>query len=149
VTQHLSSRQISEWIAGERTAAGERHVQECMECSAQIEAATGQFRLFRDAMQAAVADSRLVTLPVPRRTPWFRAHRLSMAAVTCALLLLAAIPLYRWRETPAPAVHATPSDDALLRSVRNSLSQSAPSPLEPLADLMPASEESASTRSAQ
>jgi len=51
MNQHLSSEQISRWIAGERTNEQERHASACPQCRAELDHLENALSLFRDSGQ--------------------------------------------------------------------------------------------------
>jgi anti-sigma factor RsiW len=132
---HLSSEQISQWLAGDRAPQLERHLAECPECRAELgkfEATLAQFRgAMRDWSESAVP--RPWQRPAAR-SPWLSWPRVALAAA--ALCFLVAVPVYwnaRVREQAAEAAHA---DTLLLERVDSAISQAVPEPMEPLVNLV-------------
>jgi hypothetical protein len=136
VTQHLTSQQISEWMAGPRSAEYERHVQECGDCAraiASLEETLAQFgEAYRDWGGSQMVPARIAATEAKlhRRGPakWLR---VSMAAA--ALIALAVIPADRYHRHRAAQMSA--EDDALLQEIHAEVSQSVPSSFSALADL--------------
>jgi len=98
---HLSSVEISEWLAGIRASEAERHLAECAACAAELERASQPLARFGLAMRAWCAAET----PVPRLGSIVSAARrrrqltmmrvaLAAAAVLVAVLMVAA-PVYR------------------------------------------------------
>lgn len=135
--EHLSARQISEWMIGERTSQLQQHVAECAECRAELEQMEGALSQFRSAMR----DPRLAApAPVwrePATSPtWFTWHRMVPAAA--ALLILVAAPI-SWRahvRQQEAATAAAMADSQLLERVDSAISQAVPEPMEPLVTLV-------------
>jgi hypothetical protein len=46
---HLCSEEITAWVAGERTAAVERHLEECAQCAGEVAGAQGAIALFGES----------------------------------------------------------------------------------------------------
>jgi hypothetical protein len=85
---HMSSVEITGWIAGERTDAAERHVRQCAECAAEvmrIERAVGMFcysaRRWSEQPESA-------PMAAPRWKAGLRVACASAACVVAALLLV-------------------------------------------------------------
>lgn len=132
---HLSSVEISEWLAGTRTPAAEGHLAECAGCAAELARAAEPLARFGLATRAWCAAET----PVPRlgsvATAVRRRHRFTMmrvALVAAAVLLLAA-PVYRHHQR---ALEMARQDEALLEQVQTEVSRSAPEPMQPLEKLV-------------
>jgi hypothetical protein len=139
MSNHLSSKQISELAAGESTPEVLRHCRECPECSselARIENALSEFRsaMSRWASQSGsgvipARDRFFVPFPAPRR------RRRLWAPLAAAVAVLAVVPLYKNtldRKREAQAIQ----DAVLLDRVNAQLSRTAPTSLEPLMDML-------------
>jgi hypothetical protein len=130
MNSHLSAEQISKWMMGERTWPEERHVIGCPQCSAAV----ARFQSTLAAFGGAVRDWS------GRQTgikPWRdgrRAQSLRWALATTAILLLAAVPIYR--EIQQRKVERARADAALLLEVDTEVSRAIAAPMEPLAKLM-------------
>jgi len=132
---HLSSVEISEWLAGIRTAGAERHLAECDGCAAEVERANEPLARFGAATRTWCAAET----PVPqlgsieiavRRRQRFTMMRVALAA---AAVLLVAAPVYRQHQR---ALEMARQDDALLEQVQTEISRSAPEPMQPLEKLV-------------
>ncbi len=132
---HLSSQEISEWAAGTRTVEHEYHLHECAECRGELTRLQGALTEFRDSLREWSAEQggsapRPVWLTASRG-----AHRLRWAMVAVAMILLAAIPIYRSR-MPQPRVDTSMEDAALLEQIDAGVSRSVPAPMKPLTGLV-------------
>ena len=132
---HLTSVQISEWLAGIRGADAERHLAVCAGCAAELERANEPFAQFGAAARAWCA----VETPVPRMGAIASAvrHRRRAVAMRLALAaaaaLLIATPVYRQHRR---AIETARQDEALLEQVQAEVSRSAPEPMQPLEQLV-------------
>lgn len=124
---HLSSEEISQWLAGERDAARRRHVDGCAQCSGAIERVEGALREFRGSVHAqrVPAPARLLERRAPRTARWVLA--------SAAVVLAVAAPVYRHRQEAAERARA---DAILLDQVDAEVSQAVPGPMEPLVQLV-------------
>ena len=72
MSQHLSSREVSQWMMGERTPQRERHVRHCPECGAELarmEAALALFIAILNREWARLRPARSQTARgIPRST---------------------------------------------------------------------------------
>lgn len=138
MTQHLSAKEISRWIAGRPTAAQERHIQRCAECSAEVARAESGLAAFRHSIREWAQT--LETPPVSiaswagvENRPRSRRHVWGLAAAAVALAV--GVPIYR--ESQLARVEATRQRDAeLLEQVETQLSRAVPASMEPLMELM-------------
>ena len=136
---HLSSVEISEWLAGIRASEAERHLAECAACAAELERASQPLARFGAATRAWCAAET----PVPRLGSIVSAARrrrqltmmrvaLAAAAVLVAVLMVAA-PVYRQHQR---ALETARQDEALLEQVQTEVARSAPEPMQPLEKLV-------------
>src|SRR5262245_5518235 len=99
MSQHLSSEQISEWMAGERTAQMKDHLGQCPECSAEIarvEAALATFRSsVREWSDQQSSPEIARTWITGRESRALLLQPVRWALIAAALLMLAAIPIYQ------------------------------------------------------
>ena len=132
---HLTSIEISEWLAGIRGADAERHVAECAGCAAELKRAGEPFAQFGAAARAWAAAET----PVPRvgAVALAARHRRRVVAMRLALAaaaaLLIAAPVYRQHQR---AIETARQDEALLEQVQAEVSRSAPEPMQPLEQLV-------------
>ena len=132
---HLSSVEISEWLAGIRASDAERHLAECAVCAAELERAGEPLARFGAATRAWCAAET----PVPRlgsvasaarRRQRFMTMRVALAA---AAVLMVAAPVYRQHQR---AIEMARQDEALLEQVQTEVALSAPEPMQPLEKLV-------------
>jgi hypothetical protein len=132
---HLSSVEISEWLAGNRASGVERHLAECAGCAAELERASEPLARFGSAMRAWCAAET----PVPRlgsiefavrRRRRFTGVRVALAA---AAVLMVAAPVYLHHQR---AIETARQDEALLEQVQTEVARSAPEPMQPLEKLV-------------
>jgi hypothetical protein len=140
MSQHLSARQISQWMIGERTPQQERHVRECLECGAELarmEAALGLFRgsvrHWSGRQSRAEAPAIASIFPARRGS---RVRPMRWALVAAALLVLAAVPIYRNAQERQRQAEIARADALLLEQVDAEVSRTVPRPMEPLAKLV-------------
>ncbi|MDR3699705.1 MAG: hypothetical protein P4L56_08740 [Candidatus Sulfopaludibacter sp.] len=124
---HLSAEQIAQWIAGQRSAEAEVHVESCGKCRARV---TG----FEDVLAQFRGAVRSVSAPVPvwrarRSLVWPRL----VAVAAIALLLL--VPLYREREARRRAA-IEQQDTQLLQQVDAGISRAVPDAMDPLVKMV-------------
>jgi hypothetical protein len=132
--QHLSSREISRWIIGERTAEREEHVGECAQCAAEIARTEAALGLFRGTVRNWSGEQGLA----PVREFWSAPHpirfrRWAMAAA--ALATAAAIPIY-FELRHRRQVELAAADAALMQQVDSAVSRPIAGPMQPLVKLM-------------
>jgi len=132
---HLSSVEISEWLAGIRGPEAERHLANCAGCAAELERAGMPLARFgagaRAWCGAATPAARPELLaPLARRRQRIAGMRVALAA---AAALLVATPVYYRHQR---ALETARQDEALLEQVQSDLSRSAPEPMQPLEKLV-------------
>jgi len=145
---HLSSIEISKWLAGMRASDAERHLAECSGCAAKLERAGEPLVRFGAATRAWCAAQTPAPRPEPiacaaRRKRRFVAMRIALAA---AAALMVAAPLYRQHQR---ALEVARQDEALLEQVQAEVSRSAPEPMQPLEKLVAWNPPSAHSGSSQ
>ena len=135
---HLSSVEISEWLAGIRASEAERHLAECAACAAELERASQPLARFGLAMRAWCAAEtpvpRLGSIASAASRPRFSGLRVALATATVfAAALLVAAPVYRQHQR---AIDIARQDEALLEQVQTEVARSAPEPMQPLEKLV-------------
>jgi hypothetical protein len=146
MSQHLSNKQFARCFTGETADAGMlRHIQECPQCSAELE----RFGVTVAALQGWIRRSVQVRTAVPFEIAEARPQTaspvlagLSRAAVVVAVLILGSAPLWlpgnqRTHEAPVAAREIDPSE--LMDAISLHLSRELPSPLEPVMVIEPGS----------
>jgi hypothetical protein len=140
MSRHLSPRQISQWMIGERTPQQEQHVGQCSECGAELARMEAALALFRGSVRHW--SDRQVRFPRPlaptRRSSGYPARPLPVrwALVAAALLVLAAVPIYRNARERQRQAEIARADALLLEQVDAEVSRAVPRPMEPLAKLV-------------
>ncbi|MGD0670005.1 MAG: hypothetical protein ABSB23_20900 [Bryobacteraceae bacterium] len=132
---HLSSVEISEWLAGIRDPDAERHLAECAGCAAELERAREPLARFGAATRAWCAAETPAPRPEPmasavRRRRSLTAMRIALAA---AAALMVAAPVYQHHQH---AIEMARQDEVLLEQVQAEVSRSVPEPMQPLEKLV-------------
>jgi hypothetical protein len=133
---HLSSEQVSRFIAGDGTAEETKHASGCAACATEIERLREVFSVFHDSAQEWMQQSGGSHLPSPTRAG-DEPRRFSLYplrwAFALALAVLVAIPIYKTVTEP----RADDANDAqLLEEINAHLSRTVPAPMEPLMELL-------------
>jgi hypothetical protein len=139
MNRHLSSEQISQWMAGERTPDQEVHLQKCPRCAAELADLEATMRSFGDSVRrwseqrsgAAPQSLRHVLLGHSRT---IRPMRWALAVA--ALLIAVAIPFYRSAMNEQHQQELAKADAALLEQIDAEVSRAVPPPMEPLIELV-------------
>ena len=140
MSQHLSSREVSRWMIGERTSRQEQHVRECPECGAELARMEAALALFRGSVrhwsdgQSRAVPPAIGSILSARRGSW--AQPLRWALVAATLLVLAAVPVYRNVQDRQRQAEAAMADALLLEQVDAEVSRAVPRPMEPLVKLV-------------
>jgi anti-sigma factor RsiW len=99
--QHLSEDEMAQWLSGERLAETERHLRECSQCAAEVDATEKMFALFRESgRQWGAHWFEMRPAPAPS-SPLRFGGAIAACAVLC--VVLGAVLL---RPVPAPAAEA-------------------------------------------
>jgi hypothetical protein len=140
MSQHLSAQQISQWMIGERTPLEEQHVRECPACGAELARLEGSLELFRGSVRHW--SDLQVRVPRPltptRGSRGYPARPLPVrwALIAAALLVLAAVPIYRNAQERQRQAEIARTDALLLEQVDAEVSRAVPRPMEPLVKLV-------------
>jgi hypothetical protein len=140
MSQHLSSREISQWMMGERTPQREQHVRECSECGAELARMEAALGLFRGSVrhwssgQSRAEPPAIGSMLPARRGTWAQPMRWALVAAT--LLVLAAVPIYRNAQDRQRQAEIARADALLLEQVDAEVSRAIPRPMEPLVKLV-------------
>ena len=139
MSQHLSSREVSQWMIGERTPQQEQHVCQCPECGAELARLEAALALFRGSVRHwSDRQSRVPRPLAPSRGSrgTARPHPMRWALVAAALLVLAAVPIYRNAQETQRQAEIARADALLLEQVDAEVSRAVPRPMEPLVKLV-------------
>ncbi len=135
MSEHLSSREMEEWVIGQREGDAEGHLRVCGQCAEAVQRLTIPFTMFGDAVREWGEQTARVPLgkaagPESRVPGW------RLALVAGMLLMMIGAPVYRREEMKRQAAVMAAQDEILLREVEVGISRSVPVPMEPLARLM-------------
>ena len=140
MSMHLSSEQISGWIAGDRTPAAEQHLRECRQCAEETERLAALFAEFRSSaiewslLQKEDEAPRQWT-PSKQRGGFFgRVLRWKLAAAAIAIMLV--FPICKTLNDRQRGAELLKADAQLLEEISNQISRPVPASLEPLMDLI-------------
>jgi hypothetical protein len=138
MSRHLSERQMSEWVLGERGPDAEKHVGECAHCREAVNGAALALAAFRGSARqwseeelGAAADS----WKTDRARPWITFRSLRWAAVAAMVLVLTGVSVM-WRNTRPAAQDSAAADAALLQQIDADVSQTVPGSMAPLVKLV-------------
>lgn len=139
MNQHLSSEQVSRWIAGERLPEQETHLRNCPQCAAEIERIGATLKLFGGAIrrlstQESARIPQSVAQMMPVRSFW--PLPLRWGAALAALLIAVGIPFYRNAMNERHQREIAKADAALLEQIDAEVSRAVPAPMEPLVNLV-------------
>jgi len=133
MNQHLSSKQIVEWMIEDHSVEAEHHVESCAECAAQIGRLKDSLGMFRGAVRETAAhfsESQKV-FAMPKR--WMAVLWLTAAA---ALVTVTAFPVYKVQENRQKAAEIVRQDAELMEQVNAGLSEGVAAPMKPLERLV-------------
>jgi len=139
MNQHLTSEQISNWLAGERTPQQESHLRECPVCAgevARIQTTLQSFgatvdRLSEQQMRGAPQSVRQLAAVRPQTT-----RPLRWALAVAALSIAVGLPFYERTMNERHRQEMAKADAALLEQIDAEVSRAVPAPMEPLIDLV-------------
>jgi len=140
MSAHLTSEQISGWIAGDRTPDASRHIRECVQCRAEadrLDALLAEFRssvIDWSALQEGAEAPGRWTLLARRRRSTGGMLRWKLAAA--ALAIAVAVPICKNTSDRQRAAEAFRADARLWEEVNTHVSRPVPTPLEPLMKLV-------------
>jgi len=150
MTAHITHQEMTELLMGTRTSTLDCHLQACAECRKELERVKASLALFRTAShvwsESAASEApqmqRAMALPRTRAyASWW-----TFAAVAAVLLIVFAA-VYRIERNPTPSntAQVTPAtsivrsaqdqiaqDNELLAQVNSEISESVPTPMQPL-----------------
>lgn len=138
MSKHLSSERICAWmIGGDMPHLETQHVRECEHCQAEVARLSAALASFRGAARHWSEQQMRPSLHAKPARVAPGAPRLRWALLVAAVLLLALVPMYMNRVGRQQRLARTAADEALLEQVDAEVSQSIPSPMQPLMQLVP------------
>ena len=137
--KHLTSREISEWVSGERVAPWEQHVAECDTCWGEITRLEGALSLFRSAVHESAAAHLKTARPLKaaqlvsaRSNSFPRLYWGLAVAMACLVLTFSVVTPWTGQVQQDSAA----ADAKLLSQIDAALARDVPQPMEPLAKLV-------------
>jgi hypothetical protein len=140
MTAHLSSKQISRWMAGDCTPDAGRHLRECPQCaaeSARLKTLLAEFRssvIARSALEKGAGVPERWALLEHRRRFAGGVPRWKLAAAALAIVVI--VPICKHSSDRRREAEAFKADVQLWEAVNAQVSRSVPTPLEPLMKLV-------------
>ena len=128
MSEHLSDRQFSEWMAGERPEELVAHVGVCAACRGEVTRFDALLGSYREGVRSMSAEAPVIRVPTVRWVP-------RLVLVGALATLLAAITLYPPRPAPVAVAAVEVSDLVLFEQVNAQLARRVPGAMEPLAAL--------------
>jgi len=95
VSEHLTSQQVAEWLAGDPPAAAARHARECAACRSEVESLRETMTQFRESGRLWRAHQMAIARPRRSRGTVAAGAIAALASVVAAAVLL-------WQPAPAP-----------------------------------------------
>ena len=133
---HLSSRQISEWILGERDPETERHLNTCGKCHEEVAGLQNGLMEFKQSVRAwseQPAEMRVSASRVPSRVSW----RWAGVCAGAMSIMMSIIMLILYQDVQQAQREAKRAQDLLLlNQVHAHLTRTVPQPMEQLMKLM-------------
>jgi len=140
MSAHLSSEQISRWMAGDCTPGADQHIRECPQCAAEtarLKRLLAEFRssvIARSALEKGAEAPERWAPPEHRRRFTSGAPRWKLAAAALAIAIL--VPICKNSGERRRDAEAFQADVQLWEAVNAQVSRSVPMPLEPLMKLV-------------
>ena len=134
MSTHLTSRQISEWIVGDRSREAELHIRTCSLCQEEL----SQFEASLKGFRSSVRYWSEGQLPPPalsqeRRNP---VRSWMMGLCWAAAVIILCVYIGRLNYHPASQLQTAAADTALLAQIDREISRTVPGPMEPLTQLV-------------
>ena len=133
MSSHLSDDQMSRCVLGQASSEDDEHARSCPRCSAELIAFTEAILTFQGVMKDWSVGERV---PPLERNPgpmwWGR-----WAAAGVAVVVLAAIPIYKQQERQSVPNPPANSDELLMQEVAAHLSRPLPMSMERVMVLLP------------
>ena len=139
MSRHLSERQMSEWVLGERSPDAEKHVGECARCREAVNGAGQALAAFRESARQWSENELGAAAPdawtTERARPWITFRSLRWACLAAMVLVLAGVSVV-WRGQRPSAQDSAAADAVLLQQIDADVSQTVPDSMEPLVKLV-------------
>jgi hypothetical protein len=140
MSAHLSSEEISKWMACESNPDAERHLKECPQCAKEID----QLRALLGSFRFSVIEWNALQKGAKVPAYWMQTeHRrrlvggmLRWRLVAAALIIVLAVPIWKNFSDRRHEVEAFEADVRLWEEVNDHISRPVPSPMEPLMNLV-------------
>jgi recombinational DNA repair protein (RecF pathway) len=135
MSEHLTSQQISEWMAGQGEAGWDLHLSACAKCAAEVEQLRQSLGFFRASVREVAQEASEVQTVF--RTP-NRGRRwlTGIVAASALLAILAWLPIYKARDDRQKAAETARQDAELLQQVDAELSAEVAPPMKPLEQMV-------------
>ena len=131
---HLTSAEISRWMAGDGGVAAEEHLHDCADCRAEVARFERVLAQFRSSVHHTAEGSNAPRLLPRTHSTVGVATRWVLAAA--ALVLLVTAPFYQSARERRRAMEQAEADTVLMERVDRAVSRSVPRPMEPLIELV-------------
>lgn len=146
--RHITSDEISRWIAGDRCGKVEKHLQLCPVCKNEVSAFQSALNDFRSAVhgwsdQSRTADT--VTIVKVRQQISFHGNSWNWLGFVAATIFICAAIHFNGQRAPerrqADVAKALASDADIMKQVDTELARTVPTSMEPLTRLVSWDEE--------
>jgi hypothetical protein len=134
--RHLSEKQFSDWLLGERGPEASRHVETCHPCRTELAAIEGSIAGFRSLVHESPFPAHRVSAHRVSSGRSYRPLRWALAGFAAALMVT--VPVYKESGRPVPRtpVENADADAMLLKQVDAEISRAVPATMEPLVKLV-------------
>jgi hypothetical protein len=140
MSNHLSQDQFAKCAVGGPTKAELQHLNECAECSAELDGFGNTLSLFRSAIRHRI-DDRVALQPLnvaPSRPAQTAFSNWRWAFVVAGFIVVVLLPFFMTEHIPQEAGNQSSTEiNALMNRVNLHLSRTVPAPMEPLMELIP------------
>jgi hypothetical protein len=140
MSTHLSSEQISRWMAGNGNPEADRHLKECPQCAAEIARLQALLSTFRssviewNALQSS-AESPEHWMPTEHRRR-FAGGMLRWGVTAAMLAIVLSVSVWKNYSDGRRVAEAYQVDVQLWEKVNDQISRPVPASMEPLMDLI-------------
>lgn len=137
MNRHLTEQEMDAWIVGDRSVEIERHVNVCPICERNLQLLVDSLDAFRTSVHEwSAAEIAGVRFAAARHS--FGRNQFAPALAAILLCVLIVFLAQRFRSGSSDQASA---DAALLNRVNSEISQSVPGAMEPLAQLVSATDD--------